>query len=239
MSLTTLLYNLWTKPKVSTGKYHPICGKNIRFSEEYTVAERVDSHSHGIVYTEQPVPVGTIFQIKLLQKHDPRTQYSASLAFGFTTEKPGKTLEPSYLQLSYNLNCWILNPFGGFCHGTGPIGSKYALRIVDLEVGQSLGCVVNENGSLYYFVDGKDHGLACTGLPTDQPLWGFVGIYGKAKKIKSDYHINQQGRLQETEQLLVQNREEVEEREQKVQDLQQRLDTSMAELRTSPQVASQ
>ena len=42
---------------------------------------------------------------------------------------------------------------------------------------------MNKNGELHFFIDREDQGVACTGLPTDQPLWGFVDIYGQAKMI--------------------------------------------------------
>ena len=190
-----------TKPKVGpAGKFHRNCGKNIRFSEEHTVAERVHGWDNGIVYTEQPLPVGTTFQIKLLQDIEPR-KYFGSLILGFTTESPGKTLASSFDELRSHQNYWILGPTRIFYHGTLD-GCTYPLDIErSLEVGQSVGCVVNENGELRYFLDGKDQGVACTGLPTDRPLWGYVDICAKAKKIKSEFYIHPKQQCQNCLQL--------------------------------------
>ena len=193
-----------TKPKVSLGKFHHICGKNIQFSEERTVAERVLGWDNGIVYSEKPLPVNTTFQIKLLQKQDLRMRnYKGSLALGLTTENPDKTLlVQSYLDLALHShqNYWFLHPDGRVHHGT--FQCQYPLYIErSLEVGQSVGCVVNENGELHFFLDGKDKGVACTGLPTDQPLWGFVDISAKAEKIKSEFYIHPKQQCQNCLQL--------------------------------------
>ena len=194
-----------SKPKVSAGKFHHICGKNIQFSEERTVAERVKSY-YGIVYTEQPIPVGTTFQIKLLKTQDlqqpGKIPYMGSLALGLTTESPGsEVLELMFTGLCSHQSYWLLSPYGKFYHGSTKDSTYPVLIERSFEVGQSLGCVVNENGDLHYFVDGKDQGLACTGLPTDQPLWGVVDIYGKAEKIKSEYHIHHKQQCQNCLQL--------------------------------------
>ena len=49
---------------MTTQRLHPQCGKDIRLSNNNTVAERSGSWwDDGIVFTEQPVALGTVFQI--------------------------------------------------------------------------------------------------------------------------------------------------------------------------------
>ena len=43
-------------------------GSNIRLSENNTVAKRVKSWSDGVVMTAEPVSVGTVFQVTVLEK---------------------------------------------------------------------------------------------------------------------------------------------------------------------------
>ena len=50
------------------GAFHPKHGRNIRLYEEDTVAHRVDSYNKAVVFTEQPIPLGAMFQVKLLDK---------------------------------------------------------------------------------------------------------------------------------------------------------------------------
>ncbi len=50
------------------GAFHRKHGANIRLSEDDTVAHRVDSYNKAVVFSEQPIPVGAMFQVKLLDK---------------------------------------------------------------------------------------------------------------------------------------------------------------------------
>lgn len=50
------------------GGFHKNHGGNIRLSEENTVAHRVDSYNKAVVFTEHPISVGNMFQVKLLAK---------------------------------------------------------------------------------------------------------------------------------------------------------------------------
>ena len=55
---------------VSTQRFHSRCGENISLSDNITVATRVRSNDDGIVFTEQPVALGTVFQVKILEFDD-------------------------------------------------------------------------------------------------------------------------------------------------------------------------
>ena len=50
------------------GTFHRKHGQNIRLYENETVAHRVDSYNKAVVFTEQPIPLGAMFQVKLLDK---------------------------------------------------------------------------------------------------------------------------------------------------------------------------
>ena len=51
---------------MTTQRFHSRCGEYISLSDNNTVAERVESFDDGIVFTEQPVALGTVFQVKIL-----------------------------------------------------------------------------------------------------------------------------------------------------------------------------
>ena len=55
---------------MTTRRFHSRCGKNISLSDNNTVAERVEGFDNGIVFTEQPVVLGTVFQVKILEYDD-------------------------------------------------------------------------------------------------------------------------------------------------------------------------
>ena len=50
------------------GAFHKKHGTNIRLYEDGTVAHRVDSYNKAVVFTEQPIPIGASFQVKMLDK---------------------------------------------------------------------------------------------------------------------------------------------------------------------------
>lgn len=43
-------------------------GQHVRLLEEDTVAHRIDSYNKAVVFTDQPIPQGSMFQVKLLDK---------------------------------------------------------------------------------------------------------------------------------------------------------------------------
>ena len=58
---------------------------------------------------------------------------------------------------------------------------------VDCSAGNTFGCRVLETGKLHLCHNGRDVGVAWEGLPTNQPLWGFVEIGGL--KVEANYVI--------------------------------------------------
>ena len=55
---------------MTTQRFHLRCGKCITFSNNNTVARRVDGMYDSVVLTEQPVALGTVFQVKILKYAD-------------------------------------------------------------------------------------------------------------------------------------------------------------------------
>ena len=50
------------------GSFHRKHGQNIRLSDDDTVAQRVESYNKAVVFSEQPIPIGSMFQVKLQDK---------------------------------------------------------------------------------------------------------------------------------------------------------------------------
>ena len=50
------------------GAFHKKHGQHIRLLEEDTVAHRIDSYNKAVIFTEQPIPPGSMFQVRLLDK---------------------------------------------------------------------------------------------------------------------------------------------------------------------------
>ena len=61
--------------------------------------------------------------------------------------------------------------------------------VLDYSAGNTFGCHVSGTGELHLHHNGRDVGVAWEGLPTDQPLWGFVVLPGY--KVEANYVIAQ------------------------------------------------
>ena len=58
---------------------------------------------------------------------------------------------------------------------------------LDDSAGNTFGICVLSTGELHLYHNGRDVGVVWEGLPTDQPLWGFVSIPGW--KVEANYII--------------------------------------------------
>ena len=111
--------------------------------------------------------------------------FSIRQRFGFTILCPDDGPVPSgALDLYRSVDYWILS--ASTLHHNGQ-EKRVDFNLESLKVGQSVGCSINKEGELRYFINGVDQGVAWTGLPTDKPVWGFADIYGLARKIKSEF----------------------------------------------------
>ena len=59
---------------------------------------------------------------------------------------------------------------------------------LDRSAGNTFGCDVSDTGELHLYHNGRDVGVVWEGLPTDQPLWGFVILSG-GWKVEASYII--------------------------------------------------
>ena len=61
--------------------------------------------------------------------------------------------------------------------------------VLDRSEGNTFGCHVSGTGELHLHYNGRDVDVAWEGLPTDQPLWGFVILHGY--KVEANYVVAQ------------------------------------------------
>ena len=60
--------------------------------------------------------------------------------------------------------------------------------VLDRSAGNTFGCRLLQTGELHLYHNGRDVGVVWEGLPTDQPLWGFVILDG-GWKVEANYII--------------------------------------------------
>ena len=61
--------------------------------------------------------------------------------------------------------------------------------VLDASAGNTFGCRVLKTGQLHLYHNGRDVGVALEGIPTDQPLWGILNLFGRGWKVEANYII--------------------------------------------------
>ena len=83
-------------------------------------------------------------------------------------------------------NYWILS--SSTVHHQGK-KQNVEFNLGNLKVSDTIGCSIHEDGTLHFYVNGKDKGVSWYDkLPVNQTVYGIVDVYGKVTKIRSLYH---------------------------------------------------
>ena len=84
---------------------------------------------------------------------------------------------------------WCVYIRSGVCVAWHKVQMRDLQCALDRSAGNTFGCQVSGRGELHLYYNGRDVGVAWEGLPTDQPLWGFVEIGGHLK-VEANYVIS-------------------------------------------------
>ena len=110
---------------------------------------------------------------------------------GFTTTSPdsrGMLWKRNDFIGSRQRHCWLSVDWNG-CRAYHMEQYRALPWEPSCTVGKTMGCSVSEEGEFrlcYNSMDADD--VVLTGLPTDQPLWGFIVLRGKWK-VEADFDV--------------------------------------------------
>ena len=105
-----------------------------------------------------------------------------------TVECPDEIQELPYNLLEWHdrRNYWILNYSTVYHHGRT---KKLQFSTNNLTVGDTVGCSVHKDGTLHYYINGVHKGISWDDkLPTNQTMYGVVGVWGRHKRIRSLFY---------------------------------------------------
>lgn len=178
-------------------------GANIRLLDEGAVAERIKwFKDDAVVFSENPVPVGTVFKVHFMEKKavdgTPVSEFNICKivneefliyipqGIGLTSLDPlsEKAVAPQSLYFCMKKQFWVVRHQESYHAQEIKESSYFSEDLKDIE---SLGVLVSEEGDLHLFVNDEDVGVLWKDLPTDKPLWGIVDVFGKLKKIRAEY----------------------------------------------------
>ena len=112
-----------------------------------------------------------------------------ALAIGVTTKDPDSGPVPlGWGDITSSDQYWYVIIWSDGCTAWHE-GQRRVLRwVLDDSAGNTFGCHVSGTGELHLHHNGRDVGVAWEGLPTDQPLWGFIEI-GGGFEVEANYVI--------------------------------------------------
>ena len=109
---------------------------------------------------------------------------------GVTTKDPDSGPVPrGWGDIDYSDQYWRVVIMSGSCSALHIWQTRKQQWVLDRSAGNTFGCHVSGTGELHLHHNGRDVGVAWEGLPTDQPLWGFVVLPGY--KVEANYVIAQ------------------------------------------------
>ena len=101
------------------------------------------------------------------------------LGIGVTTKDPESgPLPQKWDDISRSDQYWYVIIRSDDCRAYHKGQRRVLQCVLDDSAGNTFGCCVLQTGELHLYHNGRDVGVALEGLPTDQPLWGFVEISG-------------------------------------------------------------
>ena len=112
-----------------------------------------------------------------------------SLAVGVTTNSPvSRPLPQQWGDIAYSDQYWYVIIGIHDCDAWHKGQRRVLQWDLDHSAGNTFGCCVLQTGELNLYHNGRDAGVVWEGLPTDQPLWGFVRLDG-GWKVEANYVI--------------------------------------------------
>lgn len=160
--------------------FHEKCGGLVKLTNGRRTAERtrpLDEFNNGVVMTNRPLKDDEIFEIRLDELVD---KWSGSIEVGVTTHNP-TLLDFPPTMTNMRSGTIMMSGCGILTNGKGTRREYGEFNLDDLAVGDRIGLVRKSNGSLHYFINGMDQGIAATDVtPT---VWGVVDLYGMAVKV--------------------------------------------------------
>ena len=111
------------------------------------------------------------------------------LGIGVTTKSPDSGPLPQvWGDIHRSDQYWHVCIWSSVCAAWHKGQQRLLQWALDCSAGNTFGCDMSDTGELHLYHNGRDVGWVWVGLPTDQPLWVFVDLYG-GWKVEANYMI--------------------------------------------------
>ncbi|XP_049944445.1 neuralized-like protein 4 [Schistocerca serialis cubense] len=156
--------------------FHPNCGTHAAVINNHRTAHRphaMDDFNNGVVLTNRPLRPGELFEVRLDKMV---TKWAGSIEIGVTMHSPAELEFPSTMT-NVRSGTWMMTG-NGVMHNGSTVIHEYGQNLDRLQVGDRVGVMRTEEGTLHFFVNGVDQGSAGAGVP--EQVYGVIDLYGQA-----------------------------------------------------------
>lgn len=161
-------------------RFHTRCGSLVKLSNNFRCAERrrpFDEFNNGIAMTNRPLKDNELFEIRIDRLVD---KWSGSIEVGVTTHCPSALQFPATMT-NLRSGTIMMSGCGILTNGKGTRREYGEFNLDELREGDRVGMMRKSNGSLHYYINGRDQGVAATNV--SQTLWGVIDLYGMTMKV--------------------------------------------------------
>lgn len=161
------------------GEFHPRHGSLIFLSNENHSARRRNAateFNNALIFSKCALKDSEIYEVRIDRKIN---NWSGSLAIGVMTSDPNSLEIPSSASGLKN-GSWIMSGVSILKDGAS-YKDDYGKDLDELKEGDRIGVQRQSNGTLHFFVNGLDQGVAATLIPST--VFAVIDLYGKCVEI--------------------------------------------------------
>uniref|UniRef100_UPI00398EBDCF neuralized-like protein 4 n=1 Tax=Pristiophorus japonicus TaxID=55135 RepID=UPI00398EBDCF len=160
-------------------EFHPRAGRLVLLLNANRTAKRgkpTEEFNHGLALSRQPLVDGQLFQVRIDRKVN---SWSGSIEIGVTALDPN-TLDFPSSATGLKGGSWIISGCSVLRDGRSVL-EEYGQDLDQLSEGDRVGIQRTAGGELHLWVNGRDCGVAASGLPPQ--VWAVVDLYGKCTQV--------------------------------------------------------
>ncbi|XP_055854149.1 neuralized-like protein 4 [Episyrphus balteatus] len=156
--------------------FHSMCGSQATVTHSGRTALRPnasDDFNNGVVLTKRPLRPNELFQVRLERVV---TKWAGSVEMGVTTHS-AEELDFPFTMTNVRSGTWMMTG-NGVMHNGITVIEQYGQNLDRLQVGDRVGVVRKDDGTLHFWVNGVDQGAAAINVP--EKVYGVIDLYGQA-----------------------------------------------------------
>uniref|UniRef100_T1IVE5 NHR domain-containing protein n=1 Tax=Strigamia maritima TaxID=126957 RepID=T1IVE5_STRMM len=171
--------NAVSATSVNELRFHHLHGRNIRISLDGLTASRPNAYGEfndSIVMSNRPLQDDQVFEVIIEKMVD---RWSGSIEAGVTAIKP-EELEFPNTMTDIDYDTWMLSGSTVMQDGA-TVRNGYKCDLDSIGTGARVGMARHSDGTLHYYINGEEQGVACTDIPSN--IYAVIDLYGQCAQV--------------------------------------------------------